>query len=199
LLHYYYSMQREQIDKSIIEKINTGDEKAFSKFYEAYYISLNAQAFYYINNEGASREIVNDVFLHIWNKREALTYPVHGYLMKAVQNGCIDYIRSQYTRYRALENHKEQITLSYHESYIRSTPQPLQYVELHETEEEIKKALAQLPIRCRQIFEAYFYEGKSAEEIAEELDIKISTVRVQLKNAFDRLKELLKHLLLFFL
>lgn len=197
MLHYYYNMQRERIDKAIIEKINTGDEKAFSKFYEAYYIPLNAQAFYYINNENASREIVNDVFLHVWNKRETLTYPVHAYLMRAVQNGCIDFIRNQYARHRALENHKEQVTLLYQESYIRSTPQPLQYVELHETEEEIKKALTLLPIRCRQIFEAYFYEGKSAEEIAEEMDIKISTVRVQLKNAFDRLKDLLKHLLFF--
>ncbi len=188
-------MQRELIDKTVIKCISVGDEKAFSKFYEAYYVSLNALAFYYINNENASREIVNDVFLHVWNKRETLVYPVRAYLIKAVQNGCIDFIRTQYALHRVLENHKEQAALSYQESYIRSTPQPLQYVELRETEEEIKKALAQLPTRCRQIFEAYFYEGKSAEEIAEEMDIKISTVRVQLKNAFDRLKDLLKHLL----
>lgn len=188
-------MQIEQIDETIIKKINVGDEKAFSKLYEAYYIYLNAIAFYHTNNENASREIVNDVFLHVWNKRETLVYPIHAYLIKAVQNGCIDYIRAHYTRNRLLESHKEQVTASYQENYIRSTPQPLQYVELHETEEEIRKALAQLPIRCRQIFEAYFYNGKSAEEIAEEMDIKISTVRVQLKNAFDRLKDLLKHLL----
>lgn len=191
-------MRIEQIDDVTIKRINGGDEKAFSKLYEAYYVYLNALAFYYINDRSASREIVNDTFLHVWDKRETLEFPIHSYLTKSVRNGCIDHLRAQQSQHRVLENHKEEATISYQESYIRSTPQPLQYVELRETEEEIKRALAQLPLRCRQIFEAYFYNGMSAEEIAKEMDIKISTVRVQLKNAVDRLKSLLNHLLLFF-
>jgi RNA polymerase sigma-70 factor (family 1) len=191
-------MHANQIDESVINKINEGDEKALAKLYHAYYTYLNALAFYYINNENASRELVNDVFLHVWNKRGILTYPIHSYLTKAIHNSCIDYIRTQQSRHRVLENHKKQLTISYHESYIRSTPQPLQYVELRQTEEEIQKALAQLPTKCQQIFTAYFYKAKSVEQIAEDMQIKVSTVRVQLKNSFDRLKKLLDHLLFLF-
>ncbi|MDR0748185.1 MAG: RNA polymerase sigma-70 factor [Tannerellaceae bacterium] len=191
-------MQVKQINEITIKEINTGDEKTFSEFYKAYYVYLNAVAFYYINDENACREIVNDVFLHVWDKRGTLIYPIHSYLIRAVQNGCIDYLRTQRSLQRALDNHKEQLTLSYQSNYIRSTPLPLQYVELRQTEEEIKKALTQLPPRCRQVFIAYFYEDKSVEEIAEDMDVKISTIRVQLKNAFDRLRKLLEHLLFLF-
>ncbi|WP_106831668.1 RNA polymerase sigma factor [Parabacteroides pacaensis] len=191
-------MQIEQIDKHIIQKINEGDEKSFAKLYEAYYVYLRMVAFFYINDEDVSGEVVNDVFLQVWNKRGSLAFPITSYLVKAVQNCSIDYLRTQQSLYRALNDHKEQFILSYQENYIRSTPQPLEYVELRQAEEELKKAIDQLPSRCREIFTIYFYEGKPVEEIAEDMDIKISTVRVQLKNAFDRLRELLKHLLLFF-
>jgi len=191
-------MQTEQINEGIIKRINVGDEKAFSGLYEAYYVYLNTIAFYYLNDENVSREVVNDVFLQVWNKRGGLTFPIRSYLVKAVQNGCIDYLRAQQSHRRILEDHRSQLTLSYQESYIRLTPQPLQYVELRQAEEEIKKSLAQLPPKCRDIFTAYFYEGKSVEEIAEERGVKVSTVRVQLKNSFDRLKKLLEHLLFLF-
>jgi RNA polymerase sigma-70 factor (family 1) len=191
-------MQVKQIDETIIKRINIGDEKAFSMLYQTYYVYLNTIAFYYINDENVSMEIVNDVFLQIWNKRGTLAYPIRSYLVKAVQNGSIDYLRTEQALHRALEGHKEQFILSYQENYIRSTPEPLQYVELRQAEEEIKKALTQLPPGCQQIFTAYFYESKSVEEISKEMNIKVSTIRVQLKNSFDRLKKLLNHLLLFF-
>lgn len=188
----------ERINETVIDKINVGDERAFSMLYEAYYVYLRTVAFYYMNDENASHEVVNDVFLQVWNKRGSLTFPIHSYLVKAVQNGSIDCLRSQQSLRHALEGHKEQFIQSYQENYILSTPQPLQYVELRQAEEEIEKAIYQLPPRCREIFIAYFSENKSAEEIAEGMNIKISTVRVQLKNAFDRLRELLGHLLFFF-
>jgi len=191
-------MHAKQINEGIIKRINAGDEKAFSRLYEDYYVYLNTVAFYYLNDENISREVVNDVFLQVWNKRGGLTFPIRSYLVKAVQNGCIDHLRAQQSLHRVLEDHKSQQTLSYQESYIRSTPQPLQYVELRQAEEEIKKALAQLPPKCQQIFSAYFYEGKTVEEIADDLEITVSTVRVQLKNSFDRLRKLLGHLLFIF-
>ena len=74
-------------------------------------------------------------------------------------------------------------------------------MELKETEADIKEAVSSLPSKCLSVFESYFYAGKSAEEIAEEMNLKVSTVRVQIKNALDRLKLMLKHLLfiLFFI
>ncbi len=188
-------MRNAQVDEVIIKLINSGNETAFSILYEAYYVYLNAIAFYYLNEEEVAGEIVNDVFMKVWKKHKTLAFPVHSYLTKAVQNSCIDYIRAQQSQQKAYEVHKEQLSRSYQEEYISSTPEPLEYIELLETEEEIRKAVSQLTPRCQQIFRAYFDEGKSVEEIAADLNITVSTVRVQMKNAYDKLRNLLKHLL----
>lgn len=191
-------MSLELITEDIIDRINVSDDKAFSLFYHAYYVYLNSLAVYYINNQNVSREIANDIFLNIWNKRGTLVYPIHPYLTKAVRNACIDYLRSQQSLSRAIEGHKEEISVSYHENYIQSTPDPLRYVELRQVEEEIQKAIKELSPRCQQIFAAYFYDGKAVDEIAQNMDLAKSTVRVQLKNSIDKLKKQLEHLLLLF-
>ena len=193
-------MNIDQIGEDLITQINDGSELAFSELYKAYYVYLNTIAIYYLFDKNVSAEVVDDVFLNIWYKRRTLTFPVHSYLIRAVQNGCLNYIRSQRNLQSVLDEHKEQIW-AFQEDCIVSTPVPLQYVELKETEAEIKEAVSSLPSKCRSVFESYFYAGKSAEEIAEEMNLKVSTVRVQIKNSLDRLKLMLKHLLfiLFFI
>lgn len=187
-------MNIDQIDENIIMQINDGSEQAFSELYKAYYTYLNTIAIYYLFDKNVSLEVVDDVFLNIWYKRRNLIYPVHSYLIRAVQNGCLNYIRTQRTLQSVLDTHQEQMS-TFQEECILSTPAPLQDVELKETETEIRQAVNQLPPKCRSIFEAYFYAGKSAEEIAVEMGLTVSTVRVQIKNALDKLKQMLKHLL----
>lgn len=189
-------MNVNQINEGIIEQIRAGSEKAFSQLYSAYYSYLNAVALCYLFDKEISAEIVNDVFVNIWNKRESLSYSIHYYLVRSVRNGCLNYIRMQRTQQNVLDEHKDQV-LAFHENYIQSTPVPLQYVEMRQTEEEIRLAVNQLPLKCRKVFEAYFYEGKNVEVIADGMGLTVSTVRVQLKNATDRLKQALQHLLLF--
>lgn len=193
-------MDINQINEKLISQINSGSEEAFSVLYKAYYTYLNTIAIYYLFDKNVSAEVVDDVFLNIWYKRNALAYPVHSYLIRSVQNGCLNYIRMQGVRQSVLDKHTEEI-VEFHENNMMATPVPLRHVELKETEEEIRRAIDQLPPKCRSVFEAYFYAGKSADEIAREMSLTVSTVRVQIKNAMDRLKQSLRHLLfiLFFI
>lgn len=190
-------MNINHINKEVIEQIRNGSEKAFSELYSAYYSYLNAVALCYLLDKNSSAEIVNDVFVNIWNKRQTLSYPIHYYLVRSVQNGCLNYIRMQRAQQSVLDEHKDQM-LAFQENYIQSTPVPLQYVEMRQTEEEIRLAVNQLPLKCRQVFEEYFYAGKEVDVIANDMELTVSTVRVQLKNATDRLKPALKHLLFLF-
>lgn len=191
-------MNINHINKEVIEQIRNGSEKAFSGLYSAYYSYLNAVALCYLLDKNSGAEIVNDVFVNIWNKRDTLSYPIHYYLVRSVQNGCLNYIRMQRAQQNVLDEHKDQM-LAFQENYIQSTPVPLQYVEMRQTEEEIRLAVNQLPLKCRQVFEEYFYAGKEVDVIANDMGLTVSTVRVQLKNATDRLKPALKHLLFLFL
>lgn len=190
-------MNINHINKEVIEQIRNGSEKAFSGLYSAYYSYLNAVALCYLLDKNCSAEIVDDVFVNIWNKRETLSYPIHYYLVRSVQNGCLNYIRMQRAQQSVLDEHKDQM-LAFQENYIQSTPVPLQYVEMRQTEEEIRSAVNRLPLKCRQVFEEYFYAGKEVDVIANDMGLTVSTVRVQLKNATDRLKPALKHLLFLF-
>lgn len=187
-------MQRDLVDKAIVQQVNKGSEQAFAELYKAYYAYLNAVAIYYLQDKEVAQEVVDDVFLNVWEKRENLIFPIHYYLVRSVQNGCLNYIRSQRALQTALDGHRDEV-LFFWEEHILSTSTPLEDVELKETEAEIRRVVDNLPVKMRAVFEAYFYDGKSAEEIAEEMNLSVNTIRVQIKNALDKLKQSLKHLL----
>ena len=187
-------MQRDLVDKAIVQQVNKGSEQAFAELYKAYYAYLNAVAIYYLQDKEVAQEVVDDVFLNVWEKRENLVFPIHYYLVRSVQNGCLNYIRSQRALQTALDGHRDEV-LFFLEEHILSTSTPLEDVELKETEEDSRRVVDNLPIKMRAVFEAYFYDGKSAEEIAEEMNLSVNTIRVQIKNALDKLKQSLKHLL----
>jgi len=187
-------MSIKEITEDLIIKISNSEEKAFSLLYDCYYTYLNTVALCYIFNKDVANEIVNDVFINVWHKRHTLSYPIHYYLIQSVKNGCLNYIRAQRTTERALSGHKK-LLLDFQEEYILTNPTPLQYLETQEIEKEVRNAIAQLPEKCRIIFEQFLFFGKLPEEIAKEQLITVSTVRVQLKNATDKLKVSLSHLI----
>ncbi len=180
-------MSINKINKDLIDKISDGEERAFATLYDSYYTYLNTVAIYYLFNRSIANEIVNDIFVNIWNNRANLTFPIHSYLVQSVRNRCLNHLRDSYTEERNRKEYTKQL-LEYQEERILSNSTPLQYVETEEIGQIVLEAVKQLPERCRQIFECYFYQGKSVQEIEKELDINSSTVRVQIKNALDKLR-----------
>ena len=154
-------MQLDLVDKAIVQQVNKGSEQAFAELYKAYYAYLNAVAIYYLQDKEVAQEVVDDVFLNVWEKRENLVFPIHYYLVRSVQNGCLNYIRSQRALQTALDGHRDEV-LFFLEEHILSTSTPLEDVELKETEAEIRRVVDNLPVKMRAVFEAYFYDGKSA-------------------------------------
>ncbi|MCD8193703.1 MAG: sigma-70 family RNA polymerase sigma factor, partial [Tannerellaceae bacterium] len=132
-------------------------------------------------------EIVNDVFINIWARREELRYPVYTYLQNAVKYGCLNHIRYLRSQQTFLDGYKEEI-FSFQEQYILSGETPLQQVEIKELQEQIDQAINTLPEKCRIIFKKYLYEGIAPKDIATELGIHVNTVRVQIKIAFDKIR-----------
>lgn len=180
-------MSINKVDKYLIEQISGSNEKAFSILYDCYYTYLNAIALYYIFNKNIANEIVNDVFVNVWKNRSNLSFPIHSYLIQSVRNRCLNHLRDSQAEERKLGEYRKRL-LEYQEERILSNPTPLQYVEIEEIEKIVSDAVQQLPDRCRLVFEYYFYQGKSVREIEQELSINENTVRVQIKNALDKLK-----------
>ena len=60
------------IEKEVIQRVNNGDTKAFELLYSTYYVYLCAVAVKYVYKPEMAEEIVNDVFLNVWNNRSSL-------------------------------------------------------------------------------------------------------------------------------
>ena len=82
------------VKEDIISRINNGDAKAFEQLYTTFYVYLCAVATKYVYNSEAAREIVNDVFMNVWNHHSALIHPVNAYLIRSVRNYCLNYLRN---------------------------------------------------------------------------------------------------------
>ena len=189
------------IGQTVIDKINQGDAKAFESLYNDYFVYLCACANSYIFNSEEAQDIVNEVFMKLWYKRGSLSFPIHAYLIRSVQNGCLDYLRSLHSRERIVDEYREML-LEYQEEYCISECNPLKEMEQSELESQVQAVINSLPNKCKTIFEQYLYSELTPQEIAEKNGISVNTVRVHIKNAMDKVKEKLGTrfgVLLFFL
>lgn len=160
------------------------DEKAFKKLFELYYPPLAIYARKYIEERSIREDIVQDVFVTLWEdrKRLSVTTSVRNYLIVAVRNGCLNYLR----REGLLRQHHEYISLKHTDSEDENV-----YL-LTELRELLDKALARLPETYRLVFEMHRMEGKDYNEIAEALNISVRTAKRYKSQVVDILKEELK-------
>lgn len=187
------------VDKDIVTRINQGDAKAFEKLYTIFYVYLCAIATKYVYQPEIAKEIVNDVFMNVWNNRAGLLHPVNAYLIRSVQNRCLNHLQRQRMQEVPLSEVQEQL-VAFREQQIKDEAHPLAYLENKEFEESIYQAIGKLPPRCRQIFEQYVYQNMTYDEIAQANQITSSTVRTQIQIGLSKLREILgEHYTLFFI
>lgn len=191
----------ENTEKLIVEQLRKGNEDAYKYLYDHHYVVLCHVANQYLNDSFLSETVVGDVIFHLWEIRETLsiTVSIRSYLMKAVRNRCMDYLKS--------ERENKEISFSLlppkdmpEGRYLQSDSYPLGMLLERELENEIRMAIDKLPAECRCVFEKSRIEGKKYEEISQELGISINTVKYHMKNALSFLQaELSKYLIVLIL
>lgn len=169
---------------SLLEKIvNHDDEKAFEQLFELFYSPLQNYAGRYINSKSACEDIVQEVFVSLWENRKTLhVVSVRNYLLVSVRNRCLNFLK------------KERLTHRYQELVLKTTSHRdnENFYLLTELYEMLDNALAKLPETYRMIFEKYRIEKKSYEDIAEELHISVRTAKRYKSLVMDVLKKKLK-------
>ncbi len=181
------------VKRETILRINKGDTNAFKLLYATYYTYLCAIAVKYVYKPEIAEEIVNDVFLNVWNNRSSLVYPVKAYLIRAVQNQCLSFYRKKRLEEVPVSDINGYV-IDVHEQLICLESSPLACLENKELTDLISRAIDQLPAKCREIFIQHLYYNKTYEEIARMKNISSSTVRVQIKQGLSKLKVLLGNL-----
>lgn len=180
-------MNIKQLNQSVIEDVNRGKEKAFAVLYDCYFTYLCACATTYILNPDEAKDVVNEIFINIWQKREQLVYPVHSYLLRSVRNGCLNYLRSLRNRERIIDEYCEEI-INFQEELCCNDEDPLTILEVEELKGQVDAVIGSLPDKCRFVFEKYLYGNLSPREIADEQGLSVNTVRVHIKHAMDKMR-----------
>jgi len=177
------------------------DKIGYSKLYEVYFPKLVRFSESYVLSEYDAENIVQDVFLYLWENREVLSTldNTNAFLFTLVKNRCIDFLRKQ----TQIKNKKQPLT-DLQEKELELKLYSLQKFDEHhfspeEIENMITNAIHSLPERCREIFILSRLEGLRHKEIASRLNISTNTIEGQIGIALKKLRtELKDYLPLFF-
>ena len=158
------------------------EDQEFKTFYLRHQPSLQSYARYLISSDEDAVEIVNDVFLNIWKRKDFnLTDEMKPYLFRSVKNRCINYLKKRKVEKTSLED--VQIEYSTRADHL---------VLLKEGEDLIIAITNTLPPRCRQVFLMSREDGLSNREISTLLDISIKTVENQMTKSLNVFRKKLK-------
>lgn len=166
--------------------------KEYKYIFDTMYTSLCLFANKYVENLEVSQDLVQDVFIRIWEERIAFKSDkaIKSYLYTAVKNQCLDYLKSAYVKTtQSLD--AEDISKWETDSFF------YREVVVSETNQILEKAIKTLPEKCAQIIKLSI-KGMSNPEISEELGISLNTIKLQKKIAYKRLRPLLKDYFLLF-
>src|SRR5665648_21909 len=168
----------------IVENSISDEEQAFELLFRRYYLRLCGFANKFIANTPESEEIVQEVFLNIWKKRDQLQLnnEIRPYLFKSVQNLCFNFIEHQ----KVVENYYSVIEVVYkNQAEDFNTYESVLY---NEFQAKAETAIESLPEQCRRIFKMSRQDGLKYTEIAEKLGISVKTVETQMSRALSKLK-----------
>lgn len=158
------------------------DDAAFEQLFKAHFKALFAYASLMLHQDSHAEEIVQGMFLKLWEKRGNLDVQtsVKAYLYKCVHNDCLNYI-----------NHKK-IQLKYqdHAAFTMNgrAGKTSDKIELDELQMRLNEALNELPEQCRTIFQMSRFEELKYREIADQLGLSVKTIENQMGKALKILR-----------
>lgn len=168
-------------------KPRTNHKMDFSELYTDYFNRLVQTASIWNSHEDAE-DIVQDVLVRLWERRDSLVFVQDPYLyaLAAVRHRCID--RLKHLTY--VREHQRGMWSAMRMACDLETPAT--QAEYHDLECRVERAVHQLPQRCREVFIKSRYDGKHYAEIAHEFGIAVNTVECHMTIALTRLRKSLK-------
>ena len=182
----------QHVEKWLIEKFKKGDNSAFETIFKAYYSELHNYAIGIIGDLEASEDIIEELFIWLWENRKSVRVEssLEAYLIKIIHNRCLNYVKHQKVKQKYLNENLRlrAIEEKVQEDYIEF----FKNQEYDNNEEKIRTAIENLPEQCRKIFIMNRFDELKYREIAQKLDISLSTVKNQMSIALKKIKDDLK-------
>ncbi len=167
----------------LMSALAAGDRLALAEIYERHWFALYRVAFQKTNSHETAEELVQDLFVDLWQKRAMLQVrQVTPYLFTALKYAVIDHIRHrvQHERYEGYQRQQEDGQTD------RSTENLLDYNDLIAS---IEVELQKMPAKTGQVFRLSRYDDQPIPVIAQRLDLSEKTVEYHLDRALKTLRE----------
>lgn len=168
-------------NSEFITRLKNGDEKAYVNLVDSYNHKLCLYANSLLNDNLLSEDIVQNVFIKIWEKRHNLRgdLSLKSYLYKSVYNACVN------------EYKKNQSLTALEKKYIQGLVQIVETKDedtLERIKLKVKQAIQNLPPKCKEIFILSKKEGLTNMEIADYLNVSTNTIERHITIAFTKIK-----------
>lgn len=166
-------------DSQLFERIRSDDRSAFELLFKKYYASFCVVAYRYIDDKDVAKDIAQEVFIKLWDKRHQYTDlpSVKTFLYVLVKNASLNHIRSA----KAKAHHHQEIGKE-GEAFLHEATIP------EETFRQLESVIEKLPPQSANIMRLIL-QGHSNPEIADALGISINTVKTLKYNALRVIRE----------
>jgi RNA polymerase sigma-70 factor (ECF subfamily) len=159
-----------------------GDEAAFAQLYKLLWSKLYSTAYNYVRDQATAREIVQEVFVNLWVKRNDLEQvrDITGFAMTSMKFKIYDHFDK-----KAVE---KKYTMKAVRDAITSVEDTLQQVEYEETAQLIRKEIDNLPATTGKIFRLSRFQQLTNEEIAKTMKLSVKAVEYHITQSLKQLR-----------
>lgn len=182
----------------MIEQVGTIDIRKtdFKSIFNKYFPSLCIFANRFVNDEDLSKDMVQEVFLKIWNSATEFESEksLKVYLYLATKNTCFDYLKKEKRKRQRDDLNSDGL----HDEALWNDDSVILDIIREETYRQLEDAITLLPDKAREVV-LLNLKSLSNQEIADELNISINTVKTHKLTAFKKLREILGHQFVVFL
>jgi RNA polymerase sigma-70 factor (family 1) len=172
----------QHIDQNLLQLIAGGCEQSFRKLYDLYAGKIYSMAIGYLRSPMAAQDVVQEIFVKIWEKRDSLTamdnFPA--WLHVVTRNLLINHLQKKIPLFGLNELIREAIPEDRH--------LPQQQLDYRELTVLISRAIAQLPPRQQQVYSLSREQGLSHQQIARQLNLSYDTVREHMSKALKTIR-----------
>ncbi len=173
----------QHIDQHLLQGLAGGSERSFRELYDLYAGRIYTMAMGYLKSPMEAQDVVQEIFVKIWEKRNGLTsidnFPAYVHVI--TRNLLINQLQKKIPVFSQHELTEHAIPEDRH--------QPQQQLDYRELATLITSAVAQLPARQQQVYRLSREQGLNHQQIAKELNLSYDTVREHMSKALKNIRD----------
>lgn len=182
-------------DNELIDLLkHNGNDGAFTELYNRYWKKLLAVAKFKLESETEAEEVIQEVFLQIWNRRKTIT----------IRNSFNTYITSCvkyeiFAIYAQRQKETQQLTKMEEENFVGDHNTADNWIDYEIIRARIEQTVQNLPEKCQLVFRLSRNEGLSYKDIADELNITTKGVEAHITKALKIIRVSVGSFVLYFI